>query len=118
MSSRFAARLRFVPLLAVLFEAFFAIPLLLRQAGGPLTEFVDQLRGLGLREVLVEGFSAIVAQGFEVRPLRRRHWLVAGLPLVGVALQARLVHVLCVHNGEAKAKRTPISWAPATDYGY
>ena len=73
-----------------------------------LAEFVDHLRCVCLGQVLVERFARVVAKGFEIRPLRRRHGLVAGLPIVRVALQSGLSRVLCIHDGERKAKHRPI----------
>src|SRR5918995_1834579 len=56
-------------------------------ARAPLSQLVDALRGLRLRQVLVERLPHLVSEGAQVGRLRFGHRLVAGLPVLGVSLQ-------------------------------
>jgi hypothetical protein len=53
----------------------------------PLTQLINSLGRISLREVLVEFLARVTTQGFEIGPLCRGHRLISGLPLVRIALQ-------------------------------
>src|SRR4029453_10068637 len=73
--------------------------LFLREPRRPLAELVDPFRGVCLREPVVERFAGLPAQCFEVGALRVGHRLVAGLPLVGVALELIRIRVAGLLHG-------------------
>jgi hypothetical protein len=56
-------------------------------------ELINTLGGIGFRERLVEFFACLSAQCLEVRALGVGHRFVAGLPVIGIALEGRLVYV-------------------------
>src|SRR4051812_12834376 len=72
----------------------------------PLAQVVDQLRRLGLGQVLVHLFARVSRQRVEVRTLRRGHRLVAGLPVVGIFLQSSrvVIGVSLIAHARKKSK--------------
>jgi hypothetical protein len=54
------------------------------------TEIIDPLRSLGLRQAVIELLARFVTECPEIGALRFGHRLIAGLPLIRVALKPRL----------------------------
>ena len=79
-----------------------------------LLQLIDSFGCLGFREALVEHFAAVSRQRLEIRALRGRHRLVAGLPIVGVFLESRFwgLGVLVHETNEKQNKRQRIKVEP------
>src|SRR6476660_5443771 len=85
--------------------------LLLRQARRSLAQFVDQFRGCGFGEVVVERLTGVAAQRFQIGTLGGGHRLVAGLPLVRIALQSLSIALRRCHGeNTTQTERRPSRW--------
>jgi hypothetical protein len=68
--------------------------LFLCEARRPLSQLVNPLRCVGLRERFVKFLARLPAQCLQIRALRVGHRLIAGLPFIRIALQGRLICII------------------------